>query len=104
MRVEKVMTKEVLSCQNRRAADLPLGEIMHRDLSLCAPSDDVRIALKTMAQRHVHRLPVVDRDGKLKGMLSIDEVVAWAEAEGLANDVLRALIAIRPHRGYRAAA
>jgi CBS domain-containing protein len=93
-----------LGTQNRKAADLSLGEIMHRDPSLCAPSDDVRAALKTMAQAHVHRLPVVDREGALRGILSIDDIVPRAETEGLGNDVLRALKAISPQRDYLAAA
>ncbi len=56
-----------LGTSNRNAADLPVGEVMNKDLSLCAPDDDVRDALKTLAQRQLHRLPVVDKDGALQG-------------------------------------
>src|SRR5271163_1858855 len=52
-----------LGTSNRHAADLPVGEVMNKDLSLCAPGDDVRDALKTMARRRLHRLPVVDQFG-----------------------------------------
>lgn len=93
-----------LGTRNRRAAELPLAEIMHRDPSTCAPGDDVRSALNTMAQRHVHRLPVVEKDGALRGVLSIDDVVARAEVEGLAGDVLRTLKMIRPRQEYPVAA
>jgi hypothetical protein len=40
-----------LGTSNRNAADLPVGEVMNKDVSLYAPGDDFRDALKTMAQR-----------------------------------------------------
>ncbi len=45
----------------------------------CHGSDDVRLAMKTMWAQRVRRLPVVDQEGRLEGMLSIDDVVARAE-------------------------
>jgi CBS domain-containing protein len=38
-------------------------------------NDDVRRALNTTASQHVRRLPVVDDDGKLVGILSIDDLL-----------------------------
>ncbi len=58
-----------LGTSNRNAADLLVGEVMNKDLALDAPNDDVRQALKTMAERQLHRLLVVDEDGALKGIL-----------------------------------
>jgi len=46
-----------LGTSNRRAAEVPVGEIMNRDLVVCTPGDDIRGALKTMAQRQLRRLP-----------------------------------------------
>ncbi len=83
-----------LGTQNQRPSDMPVGAIMNRDLSLCAPGDDVRTALETMAQKQCHRLPVVGKDGLLKGILSIDDIVSRAAADGLSNDVFRAWKAI----------
>lgn len=90
-----------LGTQNRRPADLAVGELMNRDLAICAPGDDLRQALKTMAEKQSHRLPVVDENGALKGILSIDDVVLRAEADGLSKDVLKAMKAIcdRDNRG-----
>jgi CBS domain-containing protein len=87
-----------LGTQDRRPADLPVGEIMNRDLSICAPGDDLRQALKTMAEKQSHRLPVVDENGALKGILSIDDIVLRAEADGLSKDVLKAMKAICERR------
>jgi len=92
-----------LGTRNQQAADLQVGEIMNRDLSLCAPQDDVRVALETMAKRQSHRLPVVDKDGALKGILSIDDIVLRAEADGLSHDVLKTMKAICDRANRRAA-
>jgi CBS domain-containing protein len=93
-----------LGTQNRRPADLPMREVMSKDPSMCSPEDDVRTALRAMAQKHAHRLPVVDRSGELRGLLSIDDVVPRARREGLSNEVfdVLAMIGERPKSPARA--
>ena len=94
-----------LGTSNRKAADLPIGEIMNRDLSLCDPGDDVRSALKTMGQRQVHRLLVVDKVRTLKGILSMGDIALRGGASDLSNeDVVKAMKAICEHEVGRAAA
>jgi CBS domain-containing protein len=61
----------------------PLGEIhvssaMSRKLWSCRPSDDVKDAEQTMRAHQVRRLPVVDSDGKLVGLLSISDLARAA--------------------------
>ncbi len=94
-----------LGTRNQRAADLPVSEIMNHEVLICSPEDDLRVALKTMAQERVHRLPVVDQDGALQGILSIDDVVSRAESDGLSKEVLRTMKALceRPNRTTTAA-
>jgi CBS domain-containing protein len=82
-----------LGTRNQRAGELPVGEIMNRDMSYCSPEDDVRDALHTMAKRQFHRLPVVNRDGSLTGILSIDDVAVRAHP-GLSSDIFSTLKAI----------
>ena len=52
---------------------------MNKDLALCNPGNDVRNALKTMAQRQLRRLPVVDESGTLIGMLSLGDIAVRAD-------------------------
>jgi len=84
-----------LGTNNRNAGDLPVGALMKKEVSTCAPGDDIRIALQTMAHHQVQRLPVVDATGALKGILSIDDIALRADADGLSSgDVLKTIKAI----------
>ena len=93
-----------LGTRNRNASDLPVSEVMSKDLSLCTPDDDVRDALKIMAERQLHRLPVVDKDGGLKGILSLDDIALRAETDGLSKDLLKTMKAIGDRQSRRAGA
>lgn len=93
-----------LGTSNRNASDLPVGEVMNKDLALCAPDDDVRDALKTMGQRQLHRLPVVDKDGALQGILSLDDIALRADADGVSKELLKTMKAICNRHNQRAVA
>ena len=92
-----------LGTSNRRPAELSLGEIMHKDLALCNPGSDVRNALKTMAQRQLRRLPVVDDAGNLQGILSLADIALRADDQ-LSADVLDVVRAVCDRRNRRKAA
>jgi len=68
-----------LGTRNRLASDIAVSEVTSGKVIACKPEDDVRVALATMAQAKVRRLPVIDTAGKLQGILSIDDVVLCAE-------------------------
>ena len=69
-----------LVTRNRLAGEITVGEVASGKVSTCKPDDDVRAALATMAHAHVRRLPVLNADGKLEGILSMDDIVAHSEA------------------------
>jgi CBS domain-containing protein len=46
----------------------------------CSPDDDAVAALQTMKTHKVRRLPVVDPEGRLAGILSINDVLTHADA------------------------
>src|SRR6185369_1229119 len=87
-----------LGTSNRNAADLPVGEVMSKELSLCAPGDNVRDALKTMAQQRLRRLPVVDKNGALKGILSLSDIVLQSNTDDLSEDLLTTMKAVCNHQ------
>ena len=48
----------------------------NRTVYTCSAEEDIKTALKTMSKHHIRRLPVVDNEGHIEGMLSIDDVIA----------------------------
>jgi CBS domain-containing protein len=84
------------------AHSVPVGEVMTSAVVTCAPGDDVRIAMHRMGELQVRRLPVVDRHGRLEGLLSLNDLLLVAEAtpggEGIRNtDVLDVFKAVSAH-------
>ena len=54
---------------------VPQQVINHQKLLTCKEHDNVQSALEIMQQGQVHRLPVVDEAGFLKGILSMDDLI-----------------------------
>jgi CBS domain-containing protein len=71
-----------LGTRSRLPGEITVGEIISGKVFACRPDDDLRIALGTMGQEKVRRLPVISDDGKLEGILSMDDIVVHAEAVG----------------------
>jgi len=66
--------------RGRLASDLLVKEVMTGNLFTCTPGDHIRDALDTMRAKKVRRLVVADHEGKVAGILSIDDVAVVAEA------------------------
>jgi CBS domain-containing protein len=64
-------------------ADVPVSEIMCQDLVLARETDDLNLTVEKMRDRGVRRVPVVDDQGLLKGILSSSDVMEVL-AEGIA--------------------
>jgi CBS domain-containing protein len=64
--------------RERQAREISVAEVCAWQVHACAPPDDVRSALKTMEEHQVRRLPVIDREGGLVGMLSLHDIVRRA--------------------------
>jgi CBS domain-containing protein len=62
--------------QGRAFADTRLSDIMSRDLHWCSENQDIEEVLRDMSQYQVRRLPVVDRDKHLVGMVTIGDIAA----------------------------
>jgi CBS domain-containing protein len=60
-------------------ADLKVRDVMSGDVYACGIGDDVRTALKTMKERRVRRLPVLDGQERLAGIISMNDLVMRAE-------------------------
>jgi CBS domain-containing protein len=57
-----------------RDSNTAVEEIMTQDLLTCQPEDNLQTALDLMAEGQVRRIPVVDTDGRLVGIISQADV------------------------------
>jgi CBS domain-containing protein len=64
--------------RNKIASDVPVKEVMSTTLYTASPEDDIHTALKLMRKEELNRLPVVNKDGVLKGILSLNVVALKA--------------------------
>ena len=84
-------------------ANIRVREVMSGDVHACSQDDDVRTALNTLKERRVRRLPVVDQQNRLVGIISMNDLVARAEcrrgAELPGEEFLETLKAICEHSG-----
>jgi CBS domain-containing protein len=85
-----------LGTRNLRASEIKAADVVPTRYFACRPDDDIHSALKTMAAQEVRRLPVTGEDGKLAGILSIDDIVVRARPGSAINfsEVVRAMQAI----------
>jgi CBS domain-containing protein len=84
---------------------ITVDEVMQRDVITCRPDEDVEDALDTMRQYRVRRLPAVDANNRLVGLLSMSDAVRYAQPMGTkgatgisSEDVLAAFKAICARR------
>jgi CBS domain-containing protein len=75
-----------LGTRNQTAGEVTVEEVAPRGVYACNPDDDVHIALQTMRDGHVRRLPVVDLSGNLAGVLSLDDVLRRTEPCSLGKE------------------
>ena len=92
-----------LASRRAYASEVRVGEVMSRDVVSCTPEDDCEEALEAMRRRQVRRLPVVDSQGRLAGILSVADVLRRTRKGGgrrriKRGEALATLKAIvRPH-------
>lgn len=65
----------------RPLSDLRVNEAMSKSVSAVRPSDSLAQVERVMRDAHVRRLPVLDHDGRLIGMISLADLAREAERE-----------------------
>jgi CBS domain-containing protein len=89
-RVVSVITERdiciALGTRNRLPGELTVGEVATQRAICCGADEDFRSALGKMAGARVRRLPVVNTNGGLVGLLSMDDVVRRTNPKSTAKD------------------
>jgi CBS domain-containing protein len=65
--------------RNRPESTISVEEVMSGTVYSVAPSDDIHKALEVMREHKLRRLPVLDKAGELKGIVSMNDIVLRAE-------------------------
>jgi CBS domain-containing protein len=60
--------------EGRNPADTPVNEVMTREVKYCFEDDDVAKVAENMAELQVRRLPVLNRDKRLTGIISLGDI------------------------------
>ena len=94
-----------LGTKNKQASDIPVIEVMSGEVYTAFSEDDIHTALKLMRKEKVRRLPVVNTEGALKGILCLNDIALQAvhpdgekAPELNYEDVVSTLKAICEHR------
>lgn len=88
-RVKGVITDRdvciALGTRNCLPSEITVKDVMRETVHSCGADETIRQALQTMAEAKVRRLPVVDANGALEGILSMDDVIIHLESRSVAG-------------------
>jgi CBS domain-containing protein len=93
-----------LSTRNCRADEISVEDVASREVQSCSPDDDVHTAMAAMRRAKVRRLPVVNEEGKLEGILALNDLVLPANRRNFEIDydeVMTTAQAISEHQVHK---
>jgi CBS domain-containing protein len=67
--------------QDRPLSDIRVHQAMASKIVACRPDDDVKTAERLMRENQVRRVPVIERDGHLLGVLSVSDLARKAASD-----------------------
>ena len=71
----------VRAVARRLSADTPVRDIMSREVLYCFEDEDVDHVARNMADQQIRRLPVLDREKRLVGIVSIGDLAKKSPAK-----------------------
>ncbi len=74
---DRDLVVRVLARPERVPARTKIAEVMRRDIVLASENDDVESVVLKMRQHAIRRIPIIDTEGGLQGVLSVDDVLGW---------------------------
>jgi CBS domain-containing protein len=76
-------------CERANPYLTPVRSVMSPEVIWCEEQDVLTDAADILADNQVHRLVVLDKDGKLAGLLSLDDMAAKMSSDRLLGDLVR---------------
>lgn len=74
---DRDLVVRVLACPERPPATPTIAEVMRSGLVTACEDDDVDRIVARMRDHAIRRIPIVDRQGGLRGILSLDDILCW---------------------------
>jgi CIC family chloride channel protein len=73
-----VTNQDINNALNSGRGDIPVAEIMTKDIVLCYPDETLMDALKKLGERNIGRIPVVEREDPrhLVGLITRKNIIA----------------------------
>src|SRR5687768_12671334 len=68
-----------LATRPQTASEVSVAGVMSREVLSCKATDDIRDALEIMRGGQLRRLPVLDSEGRLAGILSVSDIVLHSD-------------------------
>jgi CBS domain-containing protein len=78
----------VRAVAERKGPDTPVRDVMSSDIKYCFEDEDLEHVAKNMADLQVRRLPVVNREKRLVGIVALGDV-AMAEGKKVAGKAVK---------------
>lgn len=76
-----------------KSLDTPISEIMTKGIDYCFDTDDVENAARKMTSSKHRRLPVINQEKRLVGVLSISDLARSGQSERTTHETLRGIVA-----------
>jgi len=77
------------TAEGRDPTETKVAEIMSRDIVYCLEDQEVEEAVNLMEARQIRRLPILDQDQRLVGILSLGDIAVHAGDRDLAGETLQ---------------
>lgn len=74
---DRDLVVQVLADPDRAPASVKVGDVMNHDLVVAREADDIDVVVARMRERAIRRIPIVDNEGGLQGLLSLDDILGW---------------------------
>jgi CBS domain-containing protein len=75
----------------RDITDATVREAMTAEPATCREDDDVGQAVRLMAEHQVRRIPVVDRDGRLGGIIAQADIATRVQRDKTTGEMVEAI-------------
>lgn len=77
--------------EGRDPRNTAVSEVMSTDVATCLPQETIQTAMEQMATRQVRRIPIVERDGALIGIVAQADIATRVASSQETGQVVQAI-------------